>query len=211
MNELQAVRRLKSGDIGGLETLVRAYQVRALRAAYFITHDQGLAEDIVQRAFVRAYERIAQFDENRPFGPWFLKSIVNDAIRAAARRQHEVYSSVDLDDENQSGLEGEEQHVDPAVLFQTAETAEDVRKAVLALSPKQRAAIVYRYFEGFTDAETAHQLGLSISSVKWHLHAARRRLRQLLPRLRPDLDIPGQDEPVGPEGAHLIARTSNDE
>ncbi len=189
MNEPDAIRLLRSGDIRGLESLVCAYQVRALRAAYFITYDHGLAEDIVQRAFVRAYERIDRFDQDRPFGPWFLKSVVNDAVRTADRRQHEVLFPVGLDDETHSELESDEQNPDPAVLFQTAETAEDVRKAVIALSPKQRAAILCRYFEGFTEAETARQLSWSTSAVKWHLHAARRRLRQLLQRLQPDLDL----------------------
>jgi len=68
MEEQEAIARLKRGDISGLEALVRKYQVQAVRAAYLITHDRGLAEDIVQAAFLRAYERIGQFDAGRPFG-----------------------------------------------------------------------------------------------------------------------------------------------
>ena len=70
MEERQAIERMRRGDIGGLELLVRQYQVRALRAAYLVTHDVALAEDVVQTAFVKAYERIKQFDPERPFGPW---------------------------------------------------------------------------------------------------------------------------------------------
>ena len=83
MEERRAVERLKTGDIGGLEALVRSHQTRAVRAAYLILRDRALAEDVVQAAFVRAYERIASFDEGRPFGPWFMKVVVNDAIKAA--------------------------------------------------------------------------------------------------------------------------------
>ncbi|MFB0535646.1 MAG: RNA polymerase sigma factor [Anaerolineae bacterium] len=90
MEEQEAIARLKRGDIGGLEALVRKYQVQAVRTAYLIVRDRALAEDIVQTAFLRAYERIGQFDAGRPFGPWFLRSVVNDSIKAAARRERQV-------------------------------------------------------------------------------------------------------------------------
>lgn len=72
--EQQALARLKERDIGGLEFLVRRYQVQAVRAAYLVTRDRGLAEEVVQSAFLRAYERIEQFDARRPFRPWFSAS-----------------------------------------------------------------------------------------------------------------------------------------
>jgi len=50
MEEQKAIARLKRGDIGGLEALVRKYQVQAVRTAYLITRDRALAEDIVQAA-----------------------------------------------------------------------------------------------------------------------------------------------------------------
>lgn len=90
MDEPDAIHRLKRGDIDGLEVLVRRYQLQAVRAASLIVRDPSLAQDVVQTAFVRAYERIGSFDARRPFGPWFLKLVVNDAIRAAARRSREV-------------------------------------------------------------------------------------------------------------------------
>ena len=73
MDEQAAIARLKHGQIEGLETLVHLHQRKALRAAVLICHDYALAEDIVQNAFVRAYERIQQFDASKPFAPWFLR------------------------------------------------------------------------------------------------------------------------------------------
>jgi RNA polymerase sigma-70 factor (ECF subfamily) len=72
MDERGAIERLQNGDVSGLELLVRRYQVRAVRTAYLVTRDQSLAEDVVQAAFVKAYERIGQFEARRSFGPWFL-------------------------------------------------------------------------------------------------------------------------------------------
>src|SRR5690349_14956601 len=89
ISEQEAVRRLKRGDLSGLETLVNLHQLRAVRAAYLIVRDRGLAEDVAQDAFLRAYSRIGQFDEARPFGPWLYRIVVNLAQRAAARGARE--------------------------------------------------------------------------------------------------------------------------
>ena len=62
MEDHEAVAALKRGDISGLDVLVRRYQTRAARAAYLITHDPGLAEDVMQSAFVQMVDHIHQFD-----------------------------------------------------------------------------------------------------------------------------------------------------
>src|ERR1700694_1420163 len=106
MEEREAIKRLQRGEIGGLEFLVRQEQVRAVRAAYLITPDAPLAQDVVQSAFVKAYERISQFDLERPFGPWFLTSVLHDAVKAA--RQRDRHLSIDglADDPASSGDSG---------------------------------------------------------------------------------------------------------
>lgn len=70
--------------------LVRRYQAQAVRVADLVVRDRALAEDIVEAAFRCAYKRIGRFDAARPFGPWFLRSVVNDALKAAARRARSI-------------------------------------------------------------------------------------------------------------------------
>ncbi len=84
--EKAAVARLRVGDIRGLAALVEAHQVKAARVAYLIVRDTALAQDIVQAAFVRFYERIAGYDSHRPFAPYFMRMVVNDALAAVKRR-----------------------------------------------------------------------------------------------------------------------------
>jgi RNA polymerase sigma-70 factor (ECF subfamily) len=186
MEEQEAIARLKRGDIGGLEALVRKYQVQAVRTAYLIIRDRALAEDIVQTAFLRAYERIGQFDAGRPFGPWFLRSVVNDAVKAAARRKRQVSLK--------ASPEGEETSLadllaDPAPgpddLVEAAEIRRIVWNALGKLPPAQRAAIVLRYYLDLSGAEMADELACPPGTVKWRLHAARKRLRTLLRPLWP--------------------------
>ncbi len=186
MEEQEAIARLKRGDVGGLEALVRQYQARAVRTAYLVTRDRALAEDIVQAAFLRAYERIGQFDAGRPFGPWFLRSVVNDAVKTATRRKRQVSL--------EAGYAGEETSLanlladpnpGPADLVEAAETRQAVWAALGKLPPAQRAAIVQRYYLGLSEAEMAGELACPPGTVKWRLHAARKRLRTLLRPLWP--------------------------
>ena len=64
MDEKQAIQQLKNGDISGLEFLVARHQTKAVRTAYLITCDLGLAEDIVQDSFLQAYHSIRGFDSS---------------------------------------------------------------------------------------------------------------------------------------------------
>lgn len=179
MHEHEAVVRLQHGDISGLEPLVRLYQQPALHAAFLVCRDSALAEDLVQAAFVRVYERIAQFDSGRPFGPWFIRSVVNDALKAVSRGR-----SVPLGPETDAAPAPPEDS--PEAVLVAAETREAIWALVEQLSPQQRAAVVLRYYCDLTDAEVALQLGCPPGTVRRRLHDARHRLRTLLPAwLRP--------------------------
>lgn len=175
--EREAIERIRAGDIDGLEYLVRQYYESAIKAAFLISRNHVLAEDIAQAAFLRAYERINQYDPARPFRPWFLRSVVNDALMAVTRHQH---SPISADTERYLAcLAGPEP--DPAVLLAQAETKEAIWGALERLAPGQRAVVVSRYFLGLSDMETARQLAVPPGTVRRRLHTARGHLRQLLP------------------------------
>jgi len=185
MEERRGIARLRGGDLGGVGVLVRRYQDEALRTAYLVTRDRALAEDVVQEAFLRAAERIDQFDRSRPFAPWFLRSVVHAAVKLAVRREREV--GIGGPGEGDAGglfalladpSEG------PEDLAERAERREVVWKALGALSPGQRAALIQRYYLGLSEAEMAAAMVCPTGTVKWRLHAARAALRgHLLPQL----------------------------
>jgi RNA polymerase sigma-70 factor (ECF subfamily) len=185
MEEQEAIVRLQRGDIGGLALLVRQYQVRAVRAAYLVTHDLALAEDVVQAAFLKAYERIDQFDARRPFGPWFLTSVLNDAKKATARHARIVpFGGDDNGDVRPDQFALADDRPGPEALWERAETADELWAALKQLTPKERAAVVARYYLGLSEAEMATTLDCTTGTVKWRLHAARERLRRILgPRM----------------------------
>ncbi len=97
MDDSQAIQRLKDGDIGGLEYLVVRYQAKAVRAAYLVTYDETLAEDVVQDTFIRIYHRINHFDPSRPFEPYLLRSVVNAALNVAHKANKHLSMENNLD------------------------------------------------------------------------------------------------------------------
>ena len=183
--EQSAIARLKDGDIQGLETLVKGYQIQALRAAYLVTQDHSLAEDIVQSAFINLQAKIHQFDPTRPFRPWFLRSVVNAAINAARRRQRLVPFEDATKGEREKALEWlNGANPEPEEALEAAQLRQEVWNALEQLTPNQRAAVVLRYYLEMSEAEMGETLASPISSVKWWLYSARKRLRGLLDPLR---------------------------
>jgi RNA polymerase sigma-70 factor (ECF subfamily) len=178
VDEQRAIQRLKDGDIGGLEFLVQRYQVKVLRTAYLITRDLGLAEDVVQDSFIRAYRSIRSFDETRPFEPWFLRSVVNASVKIVRRSAKQVEVRNDADDGEWMQLVSADESVEAQV--ESAEFQRQLWDAMQRLSPRQRAVIVQRYYLEMNEKEMAAQSGVARGTVKWLLNAARERLRALL-------------------------------
>jgi RNA polymerase sigma-70 factor (ECF subfamily) len=177
MEDEQAVARLKRGDIGGLEVLVRRYHTQAVQAAYLVVSDWGRAEDLAQAAFVTAYERISTFDSARPFKPWFLRSVVYSALKVANAPRNVSF------DAHVEGGAAEIPSPEPGVaeLLEAAETREEILAALEKLSPGQRAAVVMKYYLDLSDAEVSQRLAVPQGTVRRRLHDARKRLRKLLP------------------------------
>jgi RNA polymerase sigma-70 factor (ECF subfamily) len=178
MNEQQAIARLKQGDLNGLEFLVQRYQVQAIHSAYLILGEHPLAEDVVQTAFLKIARKINQFDSQYPFRPWFLRTVVNDAIKAAKREQKSIFLEEPADEAVSDWL------IDKAPRPEELAEAGDLRRkvwtALQRLPPEQRAVIVQRHFLEMSEAEMVEKLQRPASTIKWWLHKARKNLKTLL-------------------------------
>jgi len=178
MDEKQAIHRLKQGDIHGLEFLVNQFQVKAVRVAYLITRDLGLAEEIVQESFVRAYRSIRTFEENRPFEPWFLRNVVNASVKSMQRSARQVDMVEETDETLFTELISSAESVEEQV--ESIEIQNRIWDAMQKLSPRQRAVVVQRYYLEMSEKEMAAESGAAVGTIKWLLNAARERLRSLL-------------------------------
>lgn len=181
MIEREAIAQLKAGDLQGLETLVKSYQQKAVRAAYLVVRDAALAEDVVEDAFLRAYERIHQFDSQKPFGPWFYQIVVNLARRAAAKNERTVpFRSLLARSEQPAETILADTSPGPEEAAEQAEQRREIWAAIGRLTPAQRAIVIQRYYLGYSLREIAQETGIPPGTLKWRLHAARKRLGKWL-------------------------------
>jgi RNA polymerase sigma-70 factor (ECF subfamily) len=179
MNEKQAIDRLLRLDPEGLAWLVERCQLKALRVAFLITRERALAEDIVQDKFAGLPATIRTFDRTRPFEPWFLRGVVNAAIRAVSRRSRSI-SLADGEEAERWLDQLVEQAPGPEEQVQQAQLEQRIWQQMQQLSPQQRAVIVMRYYLEMSEAEMAEVAAVPKGTIKWRLNAARTRLQKLL-------------------------------
>ena len=182
MDEKESISLLKQGDFIGLETLVVHYQVLAVHAAQLIVRDRSLAEEAVQDAFLRASERIHQFDQTRAFKPWFMRIVVNTTLKKV-RHEQKVFSFSDAEADADAIAIAEwlrDPNILPEEQVMANETAETVKRALNLLSPEQRAVVVMRYFLGMRESEIAQIVDRPTSTVKWWFRGAYQNLKELL-------------------------------
>ena len=172
--EREAILRCQGGDLEGLEVLVELHQSAVLRTAYGVVGNSHLAEDIAQQVFVGLFTAIRRFDPGRPFAPWLYRIVVNISLKELRRRDNRNLPLEGVVDEPQS------RDTLPDLVAEESEARRAMWEAVQSLSPKQRAAVVLRYYHGFSEAEMAVALGCRRGTVKSRLHSALRRLESLL-------------------------------
>lgn len=180
MDERDAIRRLKAGDIKGLAILVQKYQTQGIRTAYLIVRDQTVAEDIVQNVFLRVFHRIKTFDDKRPFAPWFSRIVVNESLSTVSKKKE-----VSLDEPIGDGgiAIGDTLSDDdplPAEAFEHEQMRQTLWEALEQLTPNQRAVVTLFYYLDYSEKEIAQTLECPQGTVKWRLHEARKRLRGFL-------------------------------
>ncbi|MGA2903021.1 MAG: sigma-70 family RNA polymerase sigma factor [Candidatus Korobacteraceae bacterium] len=182
-DELALVHAAKAGDISAFEQLVHRYDRNVFRIAQHITQNREDAEDVVQDAFLKAYQNLANFQEQSKFYTWLVRIAVNEALMRLRRRRPERMVSLDEDiktEEDSMPREVADWSPNPEQLYTQGELKEILGKTIQGLPPSFRTVFVLRDVEGLSTEETADALDLSIPAVKSRLLRARLQLRERL-------------------------------
>jgi RNA polymerase sigma-70 factor (sigma-E family) len=145
-------------------------QLALLRTAVLLTGDRHRAEDLVQDALVQVAVRWRRLRDGHPEA-YARQVIVRGNISWWRKHRHEVVAEV-YDDARATA--GDEAAADRRMLLD---------RALAALTPRQRATVVLRYYDDLSERETAEALGVSTGTVKSQTHLALRRLRETAPEL----------------------------
>jgi RNA polymerase sigma-70 factor (ECF subfamily) len=177
------VEAARSGDIGAFESLVRRYDRNVFRIAQHITQNREDAEDVVQDAFLKAYQNLGQFQGQSKFYTWLVRIAVNEALMRLRRRRPERMVSIDEDvktEEDSMPREIADWSPNPEQLYTQSELKDILGKTIQGLPPSFRTVFVLRDVEGLSTEETASALELSVPAVKSRLLRARLQLRERL-------------------------------
>jgi RNA polymerase sigma-70 factor (ECF subfamily) len=183
--DVALVDRVRGGDVEAYDTLVRKYERQIFRIAQHITQNREDAEDVMQDAFLKAYEKIDQFQGNSKFYTWLVRIAVNESLMRLRKRRTGKMVSIDEDIETDGGSvprDLADWAPDPEQNYNQAELAGILRKTIQGLPPGFRIVFVLRDVEGLSTQETAEMLDLSIPAVKSRLLRARLQLRERLSR-----------------------------
>lgn len=177
LTEQELIQRAKRGDAVAYTRLVRLHQATALRVAYLAAGGHADAEDAVQEAFVKAFRHLSRFEGGRPFRPWLLRIVRNEALNLRRRAGRQARLAMKAATEPVLG--------DAPTSPESAAVAAESRRILLAaldsLPDRFRMVVACRYLVGLSEVETATLLRVPRGTVKSRTARGLDRLRTALP------------------------------
>jgi RNA polymerase sigma-70 factor (ECF subfamily) len=173
MSEADLVREVQAGSAEAFEQLYRRHGRRVYAVCLRMVNDPDRAEELMQDAFVRAWNAIGSFQHRSAFGTWLHRVAINvvlSDIRAEKRR-----SSREL-------LSGELDEFDREVQGAMPETRVDLERAIAGLPSGAKEVLILHDIEGYRYREIAELIGVAEGTVKSQLSRARRLVREVLER-----------------------------
>ena len=184
-DESALVEKARAGDAQAFTELVNHYERKIYRLAKHITQNDEDAEDVLQEAFLKAYEHLDGFKGDSKFYTWIVRIAVNEALMKLRKRKGD--RTVSLDEPVETGEETVQREIavwedNPEQQYSHEELARILDEAVESLKPTFRTVFVLRDIEELSTEETAEALGISVPAVKSRLLRARLQLREKLTR-----------------------------
>jgi RNA polymerase sigma-70 factor (ECF subfamily) len=170
VGDARLVELARRGDQEAFGDLVMRYERRLIRVIMRFISDADIARDLAQETFLKAYQRLDQFDPSRRFGPWLFRVGVNltlDYLRKKKRRgRWAVFSEI-----------GKERTPDPATddPRQAMDLSQEVSRVLEEVPEKYRSVLVLRDLEGFSTSEIAAIMDRKEATIRWRLAEARNR------------------------------------
>lgn len=185
--DLPLVDASRKGDVSAFEELVKRYDRKLYRIVQGITHSSEDAKDVLQNAFLKAYQNLNRFQGNATFSTWLIRIAMNESFiklrKQRANGEQPLDSDNGLGDEiSQNRLDLTDWAANPESLYSAEEVRQILVNCLQKLHPRLRVVFFLRDIEGHSICETSGILNLTATAVKTRLSRARLRLRQELTR-----------------------------
>ncbi|MFO0892781.1 MAG: sigma-70 family RNA polymerase sigma factor [Isosphaeraceae bacterium] len=176
------VSACRSGHTEAFGVLVRRYQDRLYPTIHHLLGSAEDAQDVVQDAFVRAFQKLDQFQGESSFYTWIYRIAVNLALSGRRSRKFSVFQGLGHRSSHQAAVElaDESSASDPSAALERGEREAIVADALGKLCPEHRAVVLLKDFDGCRYEEIGELLNIPVGTVRSRLHRARCELRLLL-------------------------------
>jgi len=177
------IKKAKKGDKGSFGKLVKMHQRSILYLTYDLVGNYEDAKDLAQEVFIRAFEKLNQFEERSLFSTWLNRITVNLATDFHRKNKKKLNQTIeDNFDEihHNEILEGFNQQDSPEKAIEFNENRNLLEQAINRLSANQRAAITLKYFHQNSTKEIAEIMGCAENTVRIHLFRAMGNLKKFL-------------------------------
>jgi len=179
LSDEEVVERVLAGDTALYEVVMRRYNTRLYRVARAILRNDGEAEDVMQDAYVKAFQHLGQFAGRAKFSTWLTRIAVHEALaRVHKARRFEEWDDMNENQQNEIGAAPLKSN--PESETASVEMSKILEQAIESLPEAYRAVVMMRDVEDMSTAETAECLSLSEENVKIRLHRAHEMLRKEL-------------------------------
>lgn len=177
-DDRRLIRDATAGDTTAFGELVRRYQDRLYNIAFRVVGNPEDAADVVQDAFVNAFQSLASFKGESEFFTWLYRIAFNTAISQKRKKRPTI--SLDAARDGEAGYDPAAGTPDAGATLERAEDERVLTAAIAKLSDEHRAVLVLKDIDGAKYEEIAATLGIPIGTVRSRLHRARLELRQLI-------------------------------
>jgi len=175
--EQALVAASRCGDVGAFGQLVERYRGPCLKRAMLMIRNRSDAEDEVQNAFWKAFERLEQFRGEGTFGAWLSRIVENQCLMRIREERNSRFVYLDEATESNVRIELVEQVADPEDALGQNEVVMLLRKEISRIPPLLRHVMLLRDLNQLSMPEVAFRLGLSVPAAKSRLMRARMELR----------------------------------
>jgi RNA polymerase sigma-70 factor, ECF subfamily len=162
-DDIHLVSAAQRGDLIAFELLVRRYGTPAYRVALRILGNPTDAEDVTQDSLLQAWQALPTLRDRRLFSTWLYRIVTNRCLNAIRSRRAMGVLPNEIEDETRR----------PNHVTEAGRQLQALRRAIMRLTPEQRAPFVLRELEGLSYEEIAEALGTTVPAVKGRLHRAR--------------------------------------
>ncbi len=176
MKEL--IQRIKSDDVSAVEELYKQVYAKGIKIAASYVGKEGLEEDMLHEAFLKAVGNLDKFDESRPFQAWFDVILANTCKSYLRRKKPELLAEHAEEDMEPDEAFGELSTIgNPEEVLDQEELRQIIKKLLDELSEEQREAVILYYYQSMPVAQIAEHQNCSQETVKSRLFQARNKLK----------------------------------